>query len=233
MILNRFSRRQFVQATGGALMVPRWASRAGAADVPATLADLWAGFDSRREPLDVEVLKEWERDGVVCRIVRYVAGVFKGTPSRIAAFYAFPQGGMKLPALLDLHGGGQSASLDSVVTYARRGYATLSINWGGNPMNLGRETWSGPQTDWGRLDATHPPQRNRVNHFAGPLTPDDFTLDATDPAITIPPANWRTVTEFSLSPSGTVLIDGLRVKVGGKAWQGPREIRNLRWELGG
>jgi hypothetical protein len=47
-------------------------------------------------------------------------------------------------------------------------------------MSLGQETWSGPQTDWGKLDATHPPQRNKANHFAGALTPDEFTLDAVE-----------------------------------------------------
>jgi hypothetical protein len=85
---------------------------------------------------------------------------------------------VKLPGLLQIHGGGQSANLDSAVADAKRGYACLSLNWGGNKMSLGRETWAGPQTDWGKLDATHPPQRNSANHFAGPLTPDDFTLDA-------------------------------------------------------
>jgi hypothetical protein len=44
-----------------------------------------------------------------------------------------------------------------------------------------------------------------------------------------PLANWQSVTEFSISPSGTTLKDGKKVKVDGKAWQGPREIRNLRW----
>ena len=67
-----------------------------------------------------------------------------------------------------MHGGGQSASLDSVLTDAKRGYASLSINWGGNELNFGRTqmSYDGPQTDWGKLDATHPPQRNKVNHFA-------------------------------------------------------------------
>jgi dienelactone hydrolase len=145
--------------------------------VPTTLEQLWAGFDPAKEPLETEVLKEWEQDGAVCRIVRIRVGVFKGEPAIVAAFYAFPQGGTRLPALLELHGGGQSASLASVVKWAARGYAALSLNWGGNRMLVGQEAWSGPQTDWGSLDATHPPQRNRVNHFAGPLTPDDYTLD--------------------------------------------------------
>ncbi|MCE9607595.1 MAG: acetylxylan esterase [Planctomycetia bacterium] len=150
--------------------------------IPRTLTELWAGFEEfdRTTPLDVEILKEWEQDGVVCRIVRYQVGVFKGASSRVAAFYAFPKGGTKLPALVEMHGGGQSASLSSVVTYAKCGYAAISINWGGNKMSLGRETWSGPQTDWGKLDATHPPQRNKANHFAGSPTPDAYTLDSVE-----------------------------------------------------
>ena len=158
---------------------------AQSATIPQSLDELWSDHAAmdRSTPLEGETLREWEQDGVVCRVVRYQVGVFKGTPSRVAAFYAFPKdraGNTKLPAILELHGGGQSASLNSVVTWARRGYACLSLNWGGNKMSIGQETWSGPQTDWGKLDATHPPQRNKANHFAGPLTPDDFTLDAVE-----------------------------------------------------
>ena len=174
------TRRHFLCATGATLVLPGFDSSAHTPGIPQTLTELWAGFDPRKDPLDIEVLKEWELDGVVCRIVRYQVGVFKGAPSRVAAFYAFPKGGTKLPAILEMHGGGQSASLNSVVTYAKRGYASISINWGGNKMSLGQETWSGPQTDWGKLDATHPPQRNKANHFAGPLTPDEYTLDAVE-----------------------------------------------------
>ena len=177
------TRRRFLCATGtAALAWPLVESFAQTVALPRTVTELWAGFEEldRTTPLDAALLKAWEQDGLVCRLVRYQVGVFKGRPSRVAAFYAFPKGGTKLPALLDLHGGGQSASLDSVVSYARRGYACLSINWGGNKLNFGRSrgTYDGPQTDWGKLDATHPPQRNPVNHFAGSLTPDDYTLDS-------------------------------------------------------
>jgi dienelactone hydrolase len=150
--------------------------------IPQTVDELWADFEEldKSTPLEVEVLKAWEQDGVVCQIVRYQIGVFKGTPSRVAAFYSFPKEGKKLPAIVAIHGGGQSASLPSVVAYAKRGYAILSLNWGGNKMSLGAEAWSGPQTDWGKLDATHPPQRNPVNHFAGSLASDEFTLDSVE-----------------------------------------------------
>jgi len=183
MISATITRRRFLRATGtAAIALPFLESFAGAADVPQTVAELWAGFAAldRTTPLENEILKEWEKDSVVCRVVRYQVGVYKGAPSRVAAFYAFPKGGTKLPALLEMHGGGQSASLNSVVTYAQRGYAGISINWGGNKMSLGQETWSGPQTDWGKLDATHPPQRNKANHFAGSLMPDEFTLDTVE-----------------------------------------------------
>ena len=53
-------------------------------------------------------------------------------------------------------------------------------------------------------------------------------LTSTDPKITEPLSNWRTVTELSISPSGEAVKDGRRVKVDGKPWQGPRDIRNLR-----
>ena len=173
--LSILTRRHFLIATGAMLAFSFLPALARSSEIPQTVAELWAGFAEldKATTLETEILKAWEQDGVVCRIVRYQVGVFKGTPARVAAFYAFPKGGTKLPALLSMHGGGQSAGLDSVVTDAQRGYAGLAINWGGNKLNFGRTrvTYDGPQTDWGKLDATHPPQRNKVNHFAGALTP--------------------------------------------------------------
>ena len=146
--------------------------------VPQDLVELWGGFDPRKEAVEAEITKEWEKDGIVCRVVRYKVGDFKGEPVRVAGFYAFPKGASRLPGLLQIHGGGQSANLDTVRTDALRGYASLSINWGGNKMRMGQgDIYDGPNTDWGKLDATHPPQRNPANHFAGGIAPDDFTLD--------------------------------------------------------
>ena len=41
---------------------------------PATFEQVWAGFDPRKEPLDVEVLHEWEEDGTVLKVLRYRVG---------------------------------------------------------------------------------------------------------------------------------------------------------------
>lgn len=146
---------------------------------PRTLAELWAPFDPRREPLESDVLKEWEDEIGSYMLVRYNVGTFKGKPARVAAFFGSPKGAKRLPAILHLHGGGQSAQFDVIRTDVEHGYASMSLNWGGNTLRFGKskETYDGPQTDWGALDATHPPQRNKANHFAGPLTPDEFTLD--------------------------------------------------------
>lgn len=149
--------------------------------VPQNLDELWAGFDPRLETLQAEVTKSWEVDGIACQIVRYRIGVFKGQLATVAAFFAAPKGAKQLPGLMHIHGGGQSANLGNVIADAKRGYASLSLNWGGNKMTLADgKIYEGPNTDWGALDATHPPQRNSINHFASGTAPDAFTLDPVD-----------------------------------------------------
>ena len=80
------------------LLVPLAALHA--ADIPQSVNELWADFDPRKAPLETEILKAWEQDGVVCRIVRYQVGIFRGAPAKVAAFYAFPKGAKKLPGLV-------------------------------------------------------------------------------------------------------------------------------------
>ena len=116
---------------------------------PQNLDELWGGYDPIKEPLEVEVTREWEADGVICRLVRYRVGVFKGAKSIMAAIYAFPKGRGKLPGLIQVHGGGQAASPSTAIDDANRGYACISVNWGGNPLRLGDAKYDGPNTDWG------------------------------------------------------------------------------------
>ncbi len=60
--------------------------------VPQNLDELWSGFDPLKEPLEAEVTKEWEIDGITCQIVRYPVGVFTVQPATVAAFFAAPKG---------------------------------------------------------------------------------------------------------------------------------------------
>jgi pimeloyl-ACP methyl ester carboxylesterase len=140
---------------------------------PKTVEQLWAGYDPRREPLDVEITKEWKQDGVLLRVVRYRIGIFKGRKSMMAAIYGYPEGGTNLPGLVQIHGGGQSANVNAVLTNAKRGYACISINWAGNPLG-GVDDYQGKNTDWGAVDAT---QNTHNDHFHS-IQPDRKTLDS-------------------------------------------------------
>ena len=139
--------------------------------VPQNVAELWAGYDPRKEPLRTEVVREWQEDEVKVRYVRYFIGSFKGKPAWMAAFYATPKGGKKLPGVLHMHGGGQRANLHLVKYHARRGYAALSVNWGGRPMEDAKAGEA--NTDWGAVDPT---QKNVRGYFN--VEPGEKFLDA-------------------------------------------------------
>lgn len=146
------------------------------ADVPkvtTTVKELSADFDPRKAALDSRVVREWEKDGIVYRYVTYHIGTFKGKPARMAAFFGFPKGARPLPGLLHLHGGGQRAFLHEVEFYAKRGYACLSINWGGREMEGAKP--GDANTDWGAVDPT---QKNVPGYFN--LKPGDKYLDPSD-----------------------------------------------------
>jgi dienelactone hydrolase len=162
------------------------------ANAPQTREALWAGIDMQAEPLDVLVLKEWEQDGVVLKILRYRVGIFKGHKANMAAVYGYPKGASKLPGLVQIHGGGQFAQYEAVLTNAKRGYATISIAWAGriaapdyhvNPDRV-KLFWEGKTkdpnfkitTEWGVLDAYHAPTRYPTTDFMG-LKPSAWTLD--------------------------------------------------------
>ena len=139
-------------------------------NTPQNIEQLWAGYDPRCEPIETQVVHEWQEDGLTLRYVIYSIGVFKGKPASMAAFYGFPNGEQNLPALMHMHGGGQRAFLEVVRRYARRGYATLSVNWGGRMMEDAHP--DDPNTDWGVVD----PTQNNVGGYSN-LLPQDNTID--------------------------------------------------------
>ena len=54
---------------------------------PQSWNEAWLGFDPRKEPMEVEVLKEWEEDSVILKVLRYRIGVFKGKKAMMAGVY--------------------------------------------------------------------------------------------------------------------------------------------------
>ena len=161
-------------------------------EIPQTHAEMWRGFDPRLEPLETEILKEWEQDEVVLQVLRYRIGCFKGKKSSMAAVYGYPKDAKKLPGLLQIHGGGQYADYKAPLTNAKRGYATLSIAWAGrisapqyrvSPHEV-KLFWDGEvkdpnyklTTDWGALDAYHAPSRYGKDAFPS-IPVANWTID--------------------------------------------------------
>jgi len=150
---------------------------------PKTFEELWANFDPRKEPLDTEILHQWEEDGVIMQVLRYRIGIFRGQKAMMAAIYGYPKGAKKLPGLVQIHGGGQYADYRAVLTNAKRGYATISISWGGRinapdykvTPDIVKLFWENKTdnpdykiiTDWGAVDGYHAPCRNPENNFNG------------------------------------------------------------------
>lgn len=144
--------------------------------VPESVEALWAGVDPRAEPLDIEVVKEWQEGGVTTRYLIYTVCTHGGEPCRVAAFYTFPDGMEKGPALVWAHGGGQRADRRRGAYFAERGYATLDYNWGGREMVEG----IAPNTDWGKLDPSQGPRfypGALRPHVKLNLEPDEHTID--------------------------------------------------------
>ncbi|MEM1443748.1 MAG: dienelactone hydrolase family protein, partial [Verrucomicrobiota bacterium] len=145
--------------------------------VPQTVEALWADIDPAAEPLDVEVIKEWEEEGITYRYLLYTVCTFEDTPCRVSALYIFPTGASQAPAFVWSHGGGQRADQKRGQYFASQGYASIDINWGGREVIEGVEE----NTDWGTLDPSQGPQfypgalRKSVKLN---LDPDEHTIDA-------------------------------------------------------
>ena len=153
---------------------------------------MWQGYNPRLENLETEILKEWEQDDVILRVIRYRIGEFKGKRAMMAGVYGFPKGAQTVPGLLQVHGGGQYADHRAVFSNAKRGYATLSIAWAGRISAPGYSVapnevklfWAGKSddpkykltTDWGALDAYHAPSRNGKDAFSS-IPVAEWTLD--------------------------------------------------------
>ena len=135
-------------------------------ETPGTVEETWALFDPKAEPLETEIIRQWTEDGIVLRHVRYVVGTFEGKKTRVAAFYAFEQNGKNLPAIVQVHGGGQRAQTETVKFWASHGYASIAINWGENVIDRPQD----PNTDWAGIAAGFHEPRHHNDASPGEAT---------------------------------------------------------------
>ncbi|MHC4982685.1 MAG: alpha/beta hydrolase family protein [Planctomycetota bacterium] len=116
-----------------------------------TPQDVWAGFDPAAEPLEIETIRRWMEGGSCLHEFYFTGETYKGEKVRIYAIYGAPASAgkgkkaKKLPGVLHIHGGGQTAALPWVKFWNERGYAALTFNWGGEWPNRQRYAL------WGKL----------------------------------------------------------------------------------
>ncbi|BBH23543.1 hypothetical protein Back11_48880 [Paenibacillus baekrokdamisoli] len=108
-----------------------------------TPEQVWKDYDPSREPLEVEVLKQWTEDGNGFKEMYFTGKTIGAEKVRIYAVYSAPLPGKQLPGILHVHGGGQTVNQDILRYWNERGYAALSFNWGG------RRTDGKAYTQWG------------------------------------------------------------------------------------
>src|SRR5687768_8982096 len=81
---------------------------------PKDITQLWKGYDPTALPLDVEVTKDWIEDGIRFQKVYFTAEIWEGEPVRVFAYTGVPVGAQRVPGILHIHGGGQTAYLEWV-----------------------------------------------------------------------------------------------------------------------
>ena len=104
-------------------------------------------------PLNPKILKVAERNGVVTEEVRFHSEEDGDKDVEIFAFFSYPKGGEKLPAFIWNQGGLSQASPAVTEAGAKRGYATLCIDFpqpgyrssGNYPINTGLELGDDPR----------------------------------------------------------------------------------------
>jgi dienelactone hydrolase len=127
---------------------PCSASNQSIADPPkeiASVEDLWRGFDPEALPLEVEPIRTWEELGGVFQTLRFTGELVKDAKVHVFAIQGAPRGGKQMPGVLHIHGGGQTASLEWVRFWVKRGYVCVSFDF------CGRLEKRIDFTDWGPL----------------------------------------------------------------------------------
>lgn len=123
----------------------------------ATIDELWADFDPSRDPLEVEVFRTDLEDGGKIRIewIYFTGQTVEGEKTRVFAYRGAPVEGERLPGVLHIHGGGQTANIEWPRYWARRGFACVSFDFCGdtNLPQLGPEYRREHFTRWGKVQA--------------------------------------------------------------------------------
>jgi dienelactone hydrolase len=116
-------------AAAGCRLSPSTPATATAAVEKGSTND-WERFDPRAEDLEIETVSEMTENGVKVTRLYFTSHKIDVRPVRIYGIYARPeQVKGRIPAILFIHGGGQTADEPEAVGMARNGYAVFSHDW--------------------------------------------------------------------------------------------------------
>lgn len=106
---------------------------------------VWRDFRPEAPELEIETIRSWHEDQADFETLRFTAERESSGRVRVFAIRGAPKGGTRLPGILHIHGGGQTASLDWVRFWTSRGYVCVSYDFTG--------PWAGRKefTDWGPI----------------------------------------------------------------------------------
>lgn len=128
-----------------------------------TLDELWSLPTGE---VSAQTVKAYSRGSLKIEKVLYQSRPYKGSPVKIFGYYVYPgNAASKLPAILLVHGGGGTASLSRAASWARRGYAVLTIDLPGKGEKRYGSRSTGPDMDVPVLLRTKPdPSYNYLIH---------------------------------------------------------------------
>src|SRR5262249_27713539 len=107
--------------------------------------DVWRGYDATALPLDTKVASSWQEDGIALEKLNFTGEAAGDAGVRVFAIQGAPRKGAKLPGILHVHGGGQTADVQWVKFWASRGYVCVTFDFCG-PWADRKEF-----TDWGPI----------------------------------------------------------------------------------
>ena len=126
------------------------------------LKELW---DIPLDPVEYKVIRSYKQGSIKVEEIYYQSRPYKGKPVRIFGYFCYPVNVEKLPAILISHGGGGTAHLGRSVTWAKRGYAVLTIDLPGKGEQRAGSRSTGPDMDVPTLLRTTPdPSYNYLVH---------------------------------------------------------------------
>ncbi len=121
---------------------------------PSPLEQLWS---IPTDHVSAHTIRSYTKASIKVEEVYYKSRSYKGKPVKIFGYYCYPTWQRQnLPAILLVHGGGGSAHLERSLSWARRGYAVLTIDLPGKGEMRAASRSTGPNMDVSVLLRTKP-----------------------------------------------------------------------------